>query len=84
MKAFRIQNDIVAARDEAEAIKTWAEHYERPFNSAGPVEELDPETTEISIEDENEQWRDGLLSELIPEGDGKPEIIAFGECEDCG
>jgi hypothetical protein len=82
MNAYRIQNDIVSARDVEQAIATWAEYYGVPYNSAGPVESLDPETTEISIQDEPEgEYRPGKLSEILPPGDCEPEVICSAEHE---
>lgn len=83
MNAYRIQNDIVAARDAQDAIRAWAEHYQAPYNSAGPVETVNPAELEISIEDEDGEYRDGKLSEVMPI-DGPAEIVAFGDCENCG
>ena len=84
MKAFRIHNDIVAASDEQEAIRTWAEYYERPAVQSGPVEEINPAELEIQIENEDETWRTGALAEIMPPAGSPPEIIARGECECCG
>jgi hypothetical protein len=82
MKTYRIQNDIVAAHDEQEAIATWAEHYAVEPGTAGPVEEVDPHGFPISIEEEDGSYRDGTLIEVLDLG-GKPCVIAFGSCADC-
>lgn len=81
MKAYRIQNDIFAARDEQEAIAAWAEHYNAGTAEAGPVEEV-PLDLEIQIEGPEGVWRDGKLSEVMP-SDGPAEIVCFGNCENC-
>lgn len=80
MKAFRIQNDIVAAADSQKAIAAWAEHYKEPYNAAGPVEEV-PLTLEIQVEEPEGEWRDGTLDEVMPAGDEPAQIVCFGECE---
>lgn len=84
MKAFRIHNDIVAARDEQEAIRTWAEYYERPAAQSGPVEEINPAEVACQIEEEDGSFREGTLAEVMPADDAGPEIVAFGECDCCG
>lgn len=84
MKAFRIHNDMIAARDEQEAIRTWAQYYERPAVQAGPVEEVNPAEVPVQIEDEKGNWRDGTLAELMPSDADGPQIVGFGECDCCG
>lgn len=84
MKAFRIHNDVIAAGDEQEAIRTWAEYYERPAVQAGPVEEIDPNALQIQIENEGGTWRSGKLAEVMPATGEPPQIVGFGECDCCG
>lgn len=86
MKAFRIQNDIVAARTPREAIACWADFRSVPYNSVGPVEEVDP--VSIPMEAETEPGS-GIVdpdiktvADMMP-NDGPAEIVAVGECEDC-
>lgn len=84
MKAFRIHNDIIAAADEQQAIRTWAEYYERPAVQAGPVEDIDPAELEIQIENEDGSYRAGKLAECMPPDADGPQFVAFGECDCCG
>lgn len=84
MKAFRIHNDIVAAVDEQEAIRTWAQYYERSATQAGPVEDINPAEMEIQIENEDGTFRDGKLAEVMPADGEPPQFVAFGECDCCG
>ncbi len=84
MKAFRIHNDIVASADEQEAIRTWAQYYERPAQQAGPVEEIEPASLVIQIENEDGTWRSGTLAEAMPGAGEPPQFVAFGECDCCG
>lgn len=81
MKAFLIENDIVAAGDRDEAVRVWAEFSGQPFNSIKRIEELDPKAMEIGIEDEAGNVRDGLLEEVMPTDADGPQIVCIGECE---
>lgn len=81
MNAYRIQNDLVAARDEQEAIAAWAKHYDVDPQSAGPVEQIDPSTFIISVENEDGTWRDAPVAEVMPTA-GEACLVAFGE-HDC-
>lgn len=84
MKPYRIQNDIVAAHDEQEAIKVWSEQRGEPATAAGPVEQV-PLTMEVMLEDESEKGtKPGTLADCFPaEGDEEARIIAFGDCANC-
>lgn len=80
MKAYRIQNDIVAAPDEQAAIVCWGGYDDRDVASAGPVEEV-PLTLEINIEEESGSFRTGTLAEVMP-ADGEPaQLVCEGECD---
>ena len=81
MKAFLIENDIVAARDRDEAVRVWAEFAEQPINSIKRIEELDPKTMEIAIEEEDGKVRDGVLEEVMPTDADGPQIVCTGECD---
>jgi hypothetical protein len=83
VKAYRIQNDIVAAANEQEAIAAWSEQTNMPAASAGPLEEINPAELSIEIENEFGAFRTGKLSEVMPDA-GPAQVVAFGECEDCG
>lgn len=78
MKAYKIKDDIVAAHNEAEAIITWAEHFEVEIQTSGPAEEVDPATYIVSYEQEDGSFEDGPLSHLFYEGQ-TPEVIIDGE-----
>lgn len=84
MKAYRIQNDIVAAHNEEQAIGTWAAHFKKDPKTAGPVEEVNPAEIEVQFERTEGEWEAGALAEIMPEADGAPEVLIEGECEGCG
>lgn len=84
MKAYRIQNDIVAAHNEPQAIGTWAAHYDVDPKEAGPVEEVNPAEVPMQFEQLDGSFQDGTVAEIMPEDGMGPEIVAFGECENCG
>lgn len=83
MKTFRAGNDIVAAHDEAEAIRTWADELSRPLAEADPVEEIDPAQTALAAEAEDGSRDPAIktIADLLPVA--APCVLAVGEC-DCG
>lgn len=78
MKAYKIKDDIVAAHNEAEAIITWAEHFEVEIAASGPAEELDLATYTIGYEQDDGSFKEGPLSDLLYDGMA-PEVIIDGE-----
>lgn len=83
MKTFRVGNDIVAAHDEAEAIRVWANETTRPVADADPVEEIDPAQTAVAAEDEDGATNADIktIADLLPVDE--PCVLAVGSC-DCG
>ncbi len=86
MKAFRIQNDIVAAETAQEAIAAWAEDRNELVASAGPVEEIDP--TQVPCTAESHEGDGSIdpevktIADIMPSG-GPACVVAYGNCEDC-
>lgn len=80
MKAYKIQDDLIAANSEQEAITEWAKHFDVEPDTSGPVEELNPETFQINYEQGDGSYKPGPLSHLIPDGDD-PIVLIDGEVE---
>lgn len=81
MRAWRIGNDIVAARNVIEAMRVWLDDPDAKTRADGPAEELDPEQLTIQIENEDGSFRSGKLTECMP-GDGEAaQVVAYGECD---
>lgn len=84
MKAYRIQNDIVAAHNEPQAIGTWAHHFGKDWRTAGPAEEVNPAEVEVQYEQRDGSFQPGPLTEMMPDDNADPEVLIEGECEHCG
>jgi hypothetical protein len=82
MKPYRIQNDIVAAKSEQQAIEVWAKERGLPAASAGPVEEV-LVTVPVNLEDDSGGTKPGTLADCMPGDNDEPRVVAFGECEHC-
>lgn len=79
MKAYQIQNDIVAAHNEPQAIGTWADRFGIDPKLSGPCVEVDPLQVEMSHEGRGGRYEPGTLAEIMPEADGDPELLVEGE-----
>jgi hypothetical protein len=77
MKAYKIQDTIVAAHDEQEAIATWAKYFDEAPEDACPLKEVDPATFEVNYELDDGSWMPGPLMHLMPEKE--PGVILDGE-----
>jgi hypothetical protein len=73
MKAYKIQDDIVAAHNEEQAVGTWMDYFSEDAKSAGPIEEIDPLTYMINFEQNDGSFELGPLADIMPEHD--PEVI---------
>ncbi len=79
MKAFKIQDDIVAAFSVEQAIEIWAEHFGVEADTAGPVEELNPATFLVAYEQDDGSFDDGTLADMMPETE--PCVLIDAEAE---
>lgn len=81
MRAWRIGNEIVAARDVLEAMRVWLAESNAQSHADGPAEEIDPAQVAIQVENEDGSFRAGTVAEVMPGDDGEPHVVAFGECD---
>lgn len=78
MKAYRIpyqmEDYIVAAPDDLQAVATLAAHVEDDATACGPAELVDPAKVSVYIEQDDGSFKDGTLAEVMPEK-GEPMVV---------
>lgn len=74
MKAYKIEEDIVAAHDEKQALQTWANLFEENPADARGVEEIDPATFHVNYEQNDGTFKEGPLAAMMPT-DNEPIVL---------
>jgi hypothetical protein len=74
MKAYKIEDDIVAAHTRKQALQTWANLFEENAADARSVEEIDPATFMVNYEQDDGTFKEGPLAAMMPT-DNEPIVL---------
>ena len=69
MKAYKIDDDIVAAHDENEAKQTWANLFQENPADIRSIEEINPATFMVNYEQDDGTFKEGPLADMMPTDD---------------
>ena len=80
MKAYKIEDDIVAANTEAEAVHEWCKLFEECEQDIRSVEEIDPEKFMVNYEQDDGTFEPGPLAHMMPDDDEPIVLITHDYC----